>query len=106
MLPLDCQHAHQHAKTSVALQTGVVMTLAGLTKVFTLSTLVALAAAPHAAAQKSGDKCPANATRASAELWTNNSLPRDFVVSGTHSCGRKITCRSGSGDYSRTCWWS
>jgi hypothetical protein len=85
---------------------GQPMRFATVSKLMLLATLAAALVSSEAAAQKAGGSCPANATRASSALWNNNSLPRDVQVSGTHPCGRKITCRSGSGDYGRTCWWS
>ncbi len=51
--------------------------------------------------------CPSNATRASMELWPENSLVAGETVTGTHSCGQRIRCTSGNPrrGLRRSCRW-
>jgi hypothetical protein len=51
--------------------------------------------------------CPANATDASMAVWPPSSIPTGVQVSGTHPCGRKITCNGGRAGQkaTRICRW-
>ena len=51
--------------------------------------------------------CPRNATRASMQMWPAGSLLPGQSVTGTHPCGRRITCIGGRPNVigSRSCSW-
>ena len=51
--------------------------------------------------------CPANARNASLALWPGGTIPTGQTVTGTHPCGRSLTCTGGSpGNFaSRHCHW-
>jgi hypothetical protein len=68
-----------------------------------LSTFVlVLGLAPSAVLAQS---CPRDASRASYALWAANSLRN--TVTGTHPCGRRLTCTPGQVNVkgSRKCHW-
>jgi hypothetical protein len=62
-----------------------------------------LAPMPAAAAQK----CPSSATSASTALWPKGSIRTGQSKTGTHPCGRRITCMGGvsTAKGSRSCRW-
>jgi hypothetical protein len=68
--------------------------------------LIALAvvAAPALAAAAS---CPENARNASLALWAGGTIPTEKTVTGTHPCGRRLSCVGGiPGNFaSRECHW-
>ncbi len=72
-----------------------------LALVFALAVGLIGAAGPAMAA------CPANATRASLDIWPQNSLAAGETVTGTHSCGRSIRCSAGNPRQvlRRSCRW-
>jgi hypothetical protein len=51
--------------------------------------------------------CPADARAASLALWPGGSIKTGKTVSGTHPCGRQLTCVGGiPGNFSsRECHW-
>ena len=51
--------------------------------------------------------CPADPRRASLALWPGGSINTGKTVTGTHPCGRKLTCVGGiPGNFSsRQCHW-
>ena len=51
--------------------------------------------------------CPANARTASLALWPGDSIKTGKTVTGTHPCGRQLTCIGGiPGSFSsRECHW-
>lgn len=70
---------------------------------FLLSVLaLGLAIAP---ATLHAQSCPQDASKASYVLWAANTL-RD-TVTGTHPCGRRLTCNPGiiSAKPTRKCRW-
>jgi len=69
-----------------------------------LAIAIAVLAAPCAAA---ADNCPPNARKASLALWPGGTIPTGKAVTGTHPCGRRITCTGGvPGNFaSRDCRW-
>lgn len=71
---------------------------------FALAAFVAVLAASSAAI--AGD-CPANPRNASLALWPGGTIPTGKIVTGTHPCGRKLTCVGGvPGNFtSRQCHW-
>jgi hypothetical protein len=51
--------------------------------------------------------CPADARKASFEVWGPNTIRTGATATGTHPCGRRITCvggKSGQGT-TRKCRW-
>jgi len=69
-----------------------------------LAGTVALLATPSIAAAKD---CPADARNASLALWPGGTIPTGKTVTGTHPCGRQLTCIGGvPGNFaSRQCHW-
>jgi len=67
------------------------------------ATFAALAAA--SAVQAGG--CPADPRRASLALWPGGTIATGKTVTGTHPCGRTLTCVGGvPGNFaSRQCHW-
>jgi hypothetical protein len=61
-------------------------------------------AADAAHAQKS---CPADAVEASVGVWPTGSVKSGMSVTGTHPCGRRITCTGGARNTpgTRQCRW-
>jgi len=51
--------------------------------------------------------CPANPRNASLVLWPGGTIPTGKTVTGTHPCGRQLTCVGGvPGNFaSRECHW-
>jgi hypothetical protein len=72
-------------------------------KLLALTTAIVLAA-PSAVAAKD---CPANPRNASLAVWPGGTIPTGKTVTGTHPCGRKLTCTGGvPGNFaSRQCHW-
>jgi hypothetical protein len=72
--------------------------------VLALVALIAILAAPSAARAKD---CPADPRKASLALWPGGSIATGKTVTGTHPCGRQLTCTGGvSGNFStRQCRW-
>ncbi len=65
---------------------------------------IAFVAAPSAVQAKG---CPADARSASVALWPGGSIATGKTVTGTHPCGRALTCIGGvPGNFaSRRCHW-
>jgi hypothetical protein len=65
--------------------------------------IVSFSTAP-AHAQKS---CPNDATAASTALWGTGTIKTGESVTGTHPCGRRISCIGGTPNApkSRRCRW-
>jgi hypothetical protein len=63
-----------------------------------------LLSGPSFAAQN----CPATAAKASFELWPAGQLGFGETRTGTHPCGRSLTCIGGNTHrgVQRTCKWS
>jgi len=74
-------------------------------KLIALASLLAVLAAPSIAEAKD---CPANARGASLALWAGGTIPTGKTVTGTHPCGRQLTCNGGvPGNFaSRQCQWN
>jgi hypothetical protein len=72
--------------------------------IIALLTSIIVLAAPSLAAAAS---CPANARTASLALWAGGTIPTAKTVTGTHPCGRQLTCVGGTpGNFaSRRCHW-
>jgi len=52
--------------------------------------------------------CPADASKASFEVWPRGRIPDGRTVTGKHPCGRSIVCTGGSGEGApgtRRCHW-
>jgi len=51
--------------------------------------------------------CPANAAQASTAIWPDGKLPTGQTFTGTHPCGRPMTCTGGSiaAGTMRKCTW-
>jgi hypothetical protein len=73
-------------------------------KVYLLIIALTLLAAPPLA---HASDCPADARKASLALWPGGSIPTGKTVTGTHPCGRQLTCTGGvPGNFpSRQCRW-
>jgi hypothetical protein len=69
-----------------------------------LAALIAIAAGTSAV---QASTCPASPRDASLALWAGNTIPTGQTVSGTHPCGRKLTCTGGvhANFASRECHW-
>jgi len=69
-----------------------------------LATVIAIQATTSAV---QAANCPANPRNASLSLWPGGTIPTGQTVSGTHACGRKLTCTGGiPGNFtSRQCHW-
>lgn len=72
--------------------------------VIALAAAIAILAAPSAVQAKG---CPANPRNASLALWPGGSIRTGQTVTGTHPCGRKLTCTGGKPGVfaSRQCRW-
>jgi len=70
-----------------------------------LTTTIAILASPTFVHAKGG--CPADARAASKAVFPPGTLRTGREVTGTHPCGRQITCVGGiPGDLSsRQCHW-
>ena len=73
------------------------------------AAMIALLAAvatlgPQAAQARS---CPADAKKASQTIWPAGTISTGQAVTGTHACGRELTCVGGSlgTTQSRRCRW-
>jgi len=51
--------------------------------------------------------CPANASKASYDMWPANTLRPGQTFTGKHPCGREMTCTGGQVNVkgSRVCRW-
>jgi hypothetical protein len=69
-----------------------------------VTAAIALLAAPSAVHAKD---CPANPRNASLAVWPGGTIPTGRTVTGSHPCGRKLTCTGGvPGNFaSRQCHW-
>lgn len=69
-----------------------------------LAAAIAIFASPSIALAKD---CPSNPRNASLALWPGGSIPTGKTVTGTHPCGRQLTCVGGiPGNFlSRECHW-
>lgn len=69
----------------------------------TLLLLASFTVSPAIAASK----CPADPFKASTALWNWGDLRTGEVRTGTHPCGRKITCNGGKFNplVRRSCHW-
>jgi hypothetical protein len=52
-------------------------------------------------------RCPASANEASNAIWPSGAVRSGRTVTGTHPCGRRITCTGGQLNVkgSRSCRW-
>jgi len=53
-------------------------------------------------------KCPASALTASYKVWAPDTLPTGRTATGTHPCGKSLTCTGGVRGQraSRVCRWN
>ncbi len=74
------------------------------------TALLILAASLIAIAPSAGDakSCPANALKASTAIWPFGVLETGVTRTGTHPCGRQMTCvggKWGPPQILRQCHW-
>ncbi|MCC2113888.1 MAG: hypothetical protein KDJ16_17765 [Hyphomicrobiales bacterium] len=65
-----------------------------------LATVIALSVTPATAGN-----CPADAVKASKEIWPKGRVSTGTTVVGTHPCGRRIQCTGGDPGKKRKCKW-
>ena len=68
---------------------------------------VATSAMAFAPSMAQAQTCPSNAVQASIVVWPMGNIRTGQTVTGTHPCGRRITCTGGNLNTpgSRVCSW-